>query len=136
MEDQLLEKKVNEVMRREVFLVNLDHTWSDVARKMSAKAIHHVVVVDEAHKPLTVVSSFDFLTFAHKGEPDRGAATLRDTLKTRRLISIGQDDRVLEAISEMNTHHLQSVVVLDESGRVVGILTPRDIMNLLLEFAG
>lgn len=133
MKERLIEKKVKDVMQRDVFLANLDHTWSDVARKMSAKQIHHIVVVDEAHTPLTVISSFDFLVFAHPQSGQNASAALRESLHTRRLITIDENRRMFDAMNEMNNHHVESIVVVNAEGRAVGILTPGDVMNLLYE---
>ena len=131
MKERLIEKKIKEIMQRDVFLANLDHSWSDVARKMSAKNIHHIVVVDENHAPLTVVSTFDFLIFAHQDEPQRATSSLRDTLKSRRLLTVNENRRMFDAMNEMNNHHVESIIVVNDEGKAVGILTPTDIMNLL-----
>ncbi len=133
MKDRLIGKKVGEIMQKDVFLANLDHSWSDVARKMSAKNIHHIVVVDENHAPLTVLSSFDFLIFAHPNEAARGTMPLRETLTSRRLVTVRENASMFDAMNEMNNRHVESVVVVNEEGRTMGIITPHDIMNLLYE---
>ena len=64
MKTDLNQIKVADVMSKNVFTVSLQHTWLDAARKMSAKNIHHLVVVDENHIPVIVMSVTDFLKIA------------------------------------------------------------------------
>ncbi|MGE5129269.1 MAG: CBS domain-containing protein [Sphingomonadaceae bacterium] len=51
-------------------------------------------------------------------------------VKGNRLLSVGPDDRVAEAVKTMAEQNLGSLIVLDE-GRMLGILTFHEIMQAL-----
>jgi arabinose-5-phosphate isomerase len=123
--------KVKDVMTKNVFTINLKHTWQDAARKMSAKNIHHLVVVDEKHHPLLVMSVTDFLKFALNNDKSILSKTLEEIKPHNRLISISMDANAYDAVNEMNNHLVESVVVLDDAGRLCGIVTSKDLMNVI-----
>lgn len=52
-------------------------------------------------------------------------------LVTRAAVAVHRDARVVEAARQMKEHNVGSVVVVDELGIVVGILTDRDIVMKL-----
>ena len=123
--------KVKDVMTKNVFTVSLNHTWQDAARKMSAKNIHHLVVVDEEHHPISVMSVSDFLKIALSNNQSLLHKKLEDVKPHDRLISINSDAPASDAVNEMNIHLVESVVVLDEMGRLEGIVTSKDLMNAI-----
>ena len=123
--------KVKDVMTKNVFTINLKHTWQDAARKMSAKNIHHLVVVDENHRPILVMSVSDFLKFALNNDKTILKKTLEEIKPHHRLISVQAEANAYDAVNEMNNHLVESVVVLDEDGRLQGIVTSKDLMNVI-----
>ncbi|MBL8022575.1 MAG: CBS domain-containing protein [Leptospirales bacterium] len=122
--------QVEEIMTRGIFTANLDQTWKDVARKMSAKQIHHLVIVDKDHRPVSVLSTFDFLRFAG-GEAPNPEKTLAETINSPKLFSIRQEATLADVVNELNNHHVDCLVVESAENKVVGIVTPRDVMNVL-----
>lgn len=132
MEKKLKELKVRDIMNKAVFSANLDHTWKDVAIKMSAKDIHHLVIIDEHNLPVSVMSSADFLRFAFNKDTSILSKKLRDSKPHHRLITLLPDASAYDAANEMNIHLVESIVIVDEKGHLVGIVTPKDMMNLLL----
>lgn len=131
MKDRLNELTVKEVMTKNVFTIGLNHTWQDVARKMSAKNIHHLVVVDEEHRPVIVMSVSDFLKFALSNDKTIIHKKLEEVQPHHRLISIKSDAKAYDAVNEMNNHLVESIVVLDNDGRLEGIVTTKDLMNVI-----
>jgi CBS domain-containing protein len=123
--------KVKDVMTKNVFTINLKHTWQDAARKMSAKNIHHLVVVDENHHPVLVMSVTDFLKFALNNDKSILTKTIEELKPHHRLISVKSDANAYDAVNEMNNHLVESVVVLDNDGRLEGIVTSKDLMNVI-----
>lgn len=80
MDKRLKELKVSDVMTDTVYTANLDHSWNDVARKMSAKNIHHIVIIDENNLPQSIISTSDFLSFALNADSKTLSKKLRDTI--------------------------------------------------------
>ncbi len=132
MDQRLKELNASDVMTETVFTANLDHTWKDVARKMSAKNIHHLVILDENNHPVNVLSTSDFLGFALNKDLKTLSKRLRETISSKRLITILSDANAYDAANLMNDHHVESVVVVNETGQLKGIVTPKDVMNEIL----
>jgi CBS domain-containing protein len=58
---------------------------------------------------------------------------VRDVLesKGRRIISIGADSTVSEAIAKLVQNNIGSLPVLDKSGKLVGVFSERDVLRLI-----
>lgn len=52
--------------------------------------------------------------------------------KTKRMISVRADQRISEALTLMNAHKIGAMLVRDETSRVVGIWTERDLIQDVL----
>jgi len=97
---------------------------------MLEKGVHHLVIVDEKFKPLSVISSFDFLELAMNSARGLQKTTFAEKCPHRdRLISLKEGDSLSEAAHIMHDYHVGSLVVLNEHGYVRGILTARDIVK-------
>ena len=123
--------KVRDIMVKDVFTVSLNQTWKDAARKMSSKSIHHLIVVDDNHRPVSVMSVSDFLQFALRESISELHTMIADTRHHSRLFSVSPDSPAFEAVNEMNIHHIECLVVLSEEGFLEGIVTAKDLMNSL-----
>lgn len=49
--------------------------------------------------------------------------------KSRQLITIQPDQTIADAVSQLNEHNIGALPVVTENGRVVGILSERDIVR-------
>lgn len=58
--------------------------------------------------------------------------TIRDVIREREPYSVRDDANVLEAAQYMAGRKVGGVCVLDDGGRLVGILTERDLLNNVL----
>jgi CBS domain-containing protein len=58
--------------------------------------------------------------------------TIRDVIREREPYSVRDDVTVLEAAEYMAGRKVGGVCVLDDAGRLVGILTERDLLNNVL----
>jgi CBS domain-containing protein len=58
--------------------------------------------------------------------------TIRDVIREREPYSVRDDVTVLEAAEYMAGRKVGGVCVLDDGGRLVGILTERDLLNNVL----
>lgn len=123
--------KIKDVMTKNVFTVNTHHTWQEVARKLSSKNIHHIIVVDDNHRPVSVMSVTDFLRFALTNDRAILEKTLDQVKPHHRLITLKPDDNAYDAVNEMNIHLVESIVVLNEEEKLEGIVTSKDLMNVI-----
>ena len=72
-----------------------------------------------------------FLKIALSNNKSLHHKKLEDLKPHDRLISINSDAPASDAVNEMNIHLVESVVVLDEMGRLEGIVTSKDLMNAI-----
>ncbi len=123
--------KVKDLMSREVFTVNLEQTWAEAARKMTQKDIHHLVIVDGDHHPVGVISAFDFIRFARDTQSRVKNTALKETRPHDRLIVIGEEENLYDAVNTMNIRGVEALVVVSGNGGLAGVLTARDVMNVI-----
>ena len=58
--------------------------------------------------------------------------TIRDVIRDREPYSVRENVTVLEAAEYMANRMVGGVCVLDENGRLIGILTERDLLNSII----
>jgi CBS domain-containing protein len=127
-----------DVMSRDVFCVGGDVEIGLVASLLVETGLHSVPVVNEAGCPLGMLSMADLIRAAGHDDtrparehplslvPDRPFLTARDAM---RRITIGArlDDTLTEVAARMLAAGVDHVPVLDDDGRLVGMVTPVDI---------
>jgi signal-transduction protein with cAMP-binding, CBS, and nucleotidyltransferase domain len=120
--------KIKEFVNRKPVVLPVDSTIREVAQQMSLKNVGLVVLVDgeKPRIPVGVVSERDVVRAVAKGEPlDASAKTIAST----KLVTIGLEDDVGEAASKMLSNNVRHLVVLDDSKRLVGVVSIRDIVR-------
>lgn len=97
-----------------------------VARRMTARGIHALPVLDEFGRPEGMITSTDC-------GPDVPPSTLVGELTFGPVYSIGVESGVKEAarmMRDLSVHHL---VVTEPGGRAVGILSTFDLLRAIEE---
>ncbi|PSN91268.1 hypothetical protein B9Q03_04680 [Candidatus Marsarchaeota G2 archaeon OSP_D] len=120
--------KIKEFVNRKPVVLPVDSTIREVAQQMSLKNVGLVVLVDgeKPRIPVGVVSERDVVRAVAKGEPlDASVKTIAST----KLVTIGLEDDVGEAASKMLSNNVRHLVVLDDSKRLVGVVSIRDIVR-------
>ena len=120
-----------------VFVANVNQTWDDVARKMLHKSLHHIVIVDENHTPVGMASVSDLLAHYVNNQARNLHRTLGESFEQAghapKLYTVDKDSRLFDAAHLMDIHHVQCLPVIDERRRLLGVITPTDIMRSMLE---
>ncbi|MAE95827.1 MAG: hypothetical protein CL910_14310 [Deltaproteobacteria bacterium] len=129
---------IAQVMTSRVRSLGLDAKLGEVRQLLQAERCHHVPIV-EGGMPAGIVSSRDLIrllrgsTAASPAEIDDlldRRSTVRETM-SRDLVSMGPDESVDRAIDLIAEGDLHSVLVVDDEGRLVGIVTDRDLLAYL-----
>lgn len=138
-------------MSRDPISVDPVATPRELARVLTDHAISGVPVVDKAARVVGVVSKTDLLQWCLKGGLGFGAANLLESLAeggagTRidaidlgivadfmsdRLITASPDDSIADVAYRMTEHRIHRVVVVDDRGRLLGIVTTFDVLKAL-----
>jgi acetoin utilization protein AcuB len=127
---------VHEVMTKHVVCVHMDETLDVVRDLLSARRIHHVVVLED-NRVVGIVSDRDVLRnlspfMGTNSERTIDAATLRKHVHqfmTRNVQTVGADMLAVEAAKVLLERGISCVPVVSGSGSLVGILTTRDLLR-------
>ena len=127
-------------MSTEPETVHLGQPISDVYGLLQSRSFHHVPVVNGV-KPVGLISATDILKLVYdiEGNDDRMLRTfldhqftLEDAMSTD-LITVKQDEPLRVAADHMSSGDVHSVLVVDDAGDLVGIVTSTDLIQQLGE---
>jgi CBS domain-containing protein len=141
--------KVSEVMRREVISVRPDSAITEVVRLLLDKDFTAIPVIDEQNKVIGMISDNDllkrggvavtlslkratdpdFVEELHKSLSDPGRKVA--DVMTREVVTIQPDTLLGKAARLMVEKHLKRLPVVDNEGKLVGILGRLDVLNTI-----
>ena len=120
---------VEDYMTTELFTVHEEESIEFVARLMDWQRIRHVLVEDEKHRLVGLVSHRTLLRhMAERSEPPEGGVPVRDIM-VEDPISVSPDRPTMEAVKMMREHQIGALPVVRED-RLVGIITERDFIQI------
>ena len=141
-------RKVSDVMTTSVVTVDRITPYQDIDRLLTEHRISGVPVLMMGRQVAGVVSQADLL--AAEDETARRArmasaigrrwrlrkrphtSLTAGSLMTAPAITIGPDATIPAAARLMNTHHLRRLPVIDPDGKLVGIVSRRDLLSVFL----
>ncbi|MFP4227537.1 MAG: glutamate-cysteine ligase family protein [Salinivenus sp.] len=120
---------VEDYMTTELFTVHEEESIEFVARLMDWQRIRHVLVEDEKHRLVGLVSHRTLLRhMAERSETPDGGIPVHDIM-VEDPISVSPDRPTLEAVELMREHQIGALPVVREN-RLVGIITERDFIQI------
>jgi predicted transcriptional regulator len=122
--------KARDLMSRDVFTVPATLSVGEAAWALMHRGVSGAPVRDGARRLIGVVSNAD-LVDPERGGDNPGVCTVEDVM-TPALIAVAADDPAIDAVHLMLAHGVRRVLVLDEEGELLGILTPMDYLRRLL----
>jgi len=120
-------RRVDQVMSTKLHTVSPDDVVDLAASLMDWKHIRHVPV-EEDGRLVGILSSRAVLRLVARGEGDKAMA-VRDLMETN-VLTIGPGESPLAAIDLMKQNSLGSLPVVDDEGRLLGILSERDFLTV------
>ncbi|WP_232334385.1 CBS domain-containing protein [Oceanobacillus sp. AG] len=136
-------------MIRKVYTVNPTNSIKDLLVILQKNQIGGVPVVDDDNHLIGIISDGDVLRYLSPN-PVAGLAdlvyiiedgkmedVLREKLQTkvkaimrkRNIVKVSPDENFETAIRILSKHHFKKLPVVDDAGRVVGVLSRGDIIN-------
>ena len=141
-------QKVRNVMSTDVATVRANTPFKEVARVLARRDVSAVPVVDETRHVLGVVSGADLLVkqgtqeiewtrsfsarwrrFRHRR---RARATRASTLMSAPAVTITENATVAEAARLLTGHRIKRLPVVDDDGRLAGIVSRKDLLTVFL----
>ena len=101
-------------------------TLQEAARMMRENDCGQIPVVDEANKPIGVITDRDIAVRAVAEGGDAGSATVSDYMSAP-VATLGEDASLEDCARLMEDRRIRRVVVVDQQGAVAGIVAQADI---------
>ena len=139
---------VGEIMTRKVVSVVPETPVAEVLDKIVDGGLRAIPVVDSGGRILGTISEEDLLTLAGMGLPapvrvevaevglgeaeTPGARTAREVMRPA-MPSVTPETTVSDAAAQMADENLKRLAVVDESGRMIGIVSRSDILKTVID---
>lgn len=128
---------VSAIMSKDVKTEVEDQDIGAICRLMDLNDIGSVVIVkrqDKEQIPVGIITERDIVrTLGRKTGDLKEPLT---TFMSKPIISIQSNSSAREAMQLMNSNHIRRIVVVNLSGKIVGILTEKDIFREMLKKTG
>lgn len=122
----MTERFVRDIYHKGVIFCRPDTPLQEVVRVMADTDVHAIIVAEEGGaQPLGVISHTNAI--AHYGE-DLNQIRAADAM-TKGVITISKDAPVSEAARKMLESRIHRLLVVDASGKPLGILSTTDIIR-------
>jgi CBS domain-containing protein len=121
---------VADIMSRNVLTLSPEMSADEAARALAERGISGAPVSDRTGRLIGVLSRTDL------ADPERRPTMARPRtvgeLMTAGLLTLRESEPAMNAIRLMVREEVQRIVVLDDDGRLVGIVTPSDVLAALV----
>ncbi len=119
---------VGDILQRPLITIPAGRTLLEAARLMVENNMGLLVISDpkDKTKPAGVISERDIIRAIGSG---RKLDVSVDEVSTKQVITVRASSEVAEAAKAMNRHHIRHVVVVDEQGKLAGVVSMRDLVG-------
>ncbi|MCE5338931.1 MAG: CBS domain-containing protein [Methanomicrobiaceae archaeon] len=118
--------------REQVVAVSLDTPAVDVARIMGEKNVGSVVVISSDNRPAGILTDRDLAVRVMAQEKNPGEVRAKEVM-TRDVVTFQDSMGIYEAIRKMTDEGIRRMPVVDDAGKLIGIVTMDDIIRMLGE---
>jgi len=119
--------KVGAFIKRPPLSVTQEATLLDVVKIMATHNVGLVAVVDEAGKPLGVVSERDVIRALASGVQLSAKAIEVGTRGN--LLTANAEDDIYSVVKKMRERGTRHILVVDDAGKLVGVVSIRDLVE-------
>jgi CBS domain-containing protein len=128
------EKTIEAIMSKSVLVVELNTNAKDCARAMAKKGVSCAVITEEG-TAIGIVTERDLVSKVLAETIEAKSVLVRDIMSTP-LITAPPDAPLTGAAELMARYRIRRLVVVNDSGSLVGIVTTGDIARSLAETQG
>ena len=119
--------KIGDVMSRHVITLKKGSRVMDAIKLMAERSISCVIITDNAHRPIGIITERDMVKRVLKNVLDPRSTKIDDVM-TSPVITMPAEKRVTDAINMMQKYHFRRIVVATEKNKLLGILTQSDLL--------
>jgi CBS domain-containing protein len=121
------ELKAEQFMQDAVYFYHKGDTVEKLAREMTAGGFGSVPVVDTNGQVIGIVTEFDILKAIREGKKLSDSTAVE--IMTSNPLTVGLKTTAPELIQRLQDNHLIRMPVVDDNGKLVGIVARRDILE-------
>jgi CBS domain-containing protein len=122
-------RTVSDVMTKQVHVAGPLASFKQLVRLIAENRVSAIPIVDQRGVPIGIVSESDLLLEErHVGAPTDAIAS---RFMTSPVITVAADASRNQAASLMRERNVRRLVVVDERGRIAGIVSRGDLLGLL-----
>jgi CBS domain-containing protein len=103
------------------------HSFNDVANLMNDRYFRHCVVVDQGGVVIGVISDRDILRALARNPNSRSKSL--DQIMTKQPVTVKRNTAIIDAVGKMLAKRINCLPVIDDDGRVCGIVTSTDLLK-------
>lgn len=118
--------RVSDIMAREVVTGRKETPLKELAKAMYDNRVGSVVIVDEAGRPVGIVTERDMVYACARGLSGDTPAFM---VMTENPITVPEDSLVVDAMEKMRSLNVRHLPVVDKEGKVVGMISFRDLID-------
>lgn len=120
-----------QVCTRRVVIADPDETIREVARRMRAMHVGAVVIADSQSRPVGMLTDRDIVVGAVAEAPEKVATLVAGDVMSRNVITVRANEDLDVALRKMQKHGIRRLPVLGTDGRLEGVLTLDDILEVM-----
>jgi len=121
--------KISDIMSRDVFTLTVSTPAEEAALELSVRGFTGAPVCDARGRLVGILSRSDLV------DPERGGGDLRHRqvrdLMTPAIFTLHPSEPLLNAVRLMLREGIRRVVITDHQGKMVGIVTTTDVLQVL-----
>jgi len=122
-----LPRQVQDVMTHEVVTLTLPQPFTEPLALLARHRFRHLIVIETDARLAGVISDRDMLRFMSSGA-DLKSAIVADVMCFE-VLTIRPETLLSEAAGQMLSRRFNCLPVIDENGRLCGILTSTDLLQ-------
>jgi len=119
--------EVADVMIGKVVTLSPHHSFNDVANLMNDRYFRHCVVVDQGGVVIGVISDRDILRALARNPNSRSKSL--DQIMTKQPVTVKRNTAIIDAVGKMLAKRINCLPVIDDDGRICGIVTSTDLLK-------